>query len=172
LTHDEIYRPRPRRKFEANSFPPRCLALQKVPRPRFGATEILPHLLAGKSLLQIANETGVKLASVHSAANRAYRLHGVTTREAFARVTKSPLPPPDPRPTPRRDEVKRRLLAGESYKQIADAMSITPSGVGVVANKIYRMHGVRSRRELQSLVRTNQQSYIARTGANHDNSPS
>src|SRR5688572_29926605 len=92
-----------------------CLSVQPVPRPRLGRAEILPHLLAGKSLKQIAAETGAKLACVHSAASRAYKLHGVTTREAFAAATKSPLPPREPptRPSPKRDGILRRLLAGQ-----------------------------------------------------------
>jgi DNA-binding CsgD family transcriptional regulator len=43
----------------------------------------------------------------------------------------------------------RRLLGGETYKQIAAAMGIKPGGVRVVANKIYRVYGVRSRGELR-----------------------
>jgi DNA-directed RNA polymerase specialized sigma24 family protein len=52
--------------------------------PWAARAEILPHLLAGESLKQIAAETRAKLASVHSAASRACKMHGVTMREEFA----------------------------------------------------------------------------------------
>jgi len=69
-----------------------------------------------------------------------------------------------PRPTPRRDAVRRRLLAGMTYKQIADALNLTTHGVDAHVKAIYREARMHSREELRAVCGSGERA-VAEDGA-------
>lgn len=56
------------------------------------------------------------------------------------------------RPSPRRDEVMRGIVRGESRKDIAERMGVSPLTVKDHIRKIFRKHGVQSREELRAKI--------------------
>ena len=104
--------------------------------------------IKGHSRRQIALDLNTGVATVCKHVAILYRQYNVHDRfaliQAVGGTTKLSR-------TPRRDEVLKRLLAGQSYQQIAKEMKITRQGAHTAANRIYRAHNVHSRAALQWL---------------------
>ena len=102
---------------------------------------VLEGLAAGRSYGQIASTTGLSWNQVRHHTRSLLREHGCRTRRALAREKGWTVPRPGRLPT-KCDEVCRRLAAGESAREIAQAMRITLHAVHGHASRLRRERGV------------------------------
>lgn len=100
--------------------------------------EVLQGLLEGKTYAQIAKDLGIGWSTVHWHAKIIHKQHRVHGRAELARKLGSAAPQYcGPAPV-KHQEVRRRLLAGESYQQIARAMGISWNAVHHHAKRVHR----------------------------------
>ena len=128
---------------------------RKLPyRPQLGRApsarrqQVLERWIQGHSRRRIARDLNTGVATVCKHVKALYRQHNVHDRFALiaavggtTRLSR----------TPRRDDVLKRLLAGQPYRQIATELNLSKQGVQTAANRIYRAHGVHTRAALQRL---------------------
>ena len=109
-------------------------------------------------LLRVMRKAGVQpVAEIAQNRRRVAELcHWIGVQVAEVNGWKSPPAPVRPAPVPKQDlsprmsETLRRLLAGDSEKQIAGHLGVSPHTVHVYVKAIYRRYEVSSRGELLS----------------------
>jgi DNA-binding NarL/FixJ family response regulator len=102
------YRPRPNR----------------LPSP--DREKVRERLLKGWTRVEMARDLGICLSMVNEHVSQIYQQHGVRGRAEFAKLCGVELPA---KPESKRDKVRRRLMAGQSYAQIETEMGITRRAV-------------------------------------------
>jgi DNA-binding CsgD family transcriptional regulator len=114
-----------------------------VPRPTAAPSkrrlQVLELLLKGLSYAEIGQQLGLSERTINDYAGQIYAQHGVGGRHARADLARKLGSPAPPKRETKRDKVRRLLLAGDSYKDIAATLGLTRAAVRHHACNLHKL---------------------------------
>jgi DNA-binding NarL/FixJ family response regulator len=119
-------------------------------------TQVYLLLLAGLTMIQISVELGIKVSTVRTYSAKLYQKRGITSRRELVQIELDEATFVTPL-TQQQVQVLKGILAGQTFKQMAQAMGLALGTVHGHRNKLYKKMGVGTRAQVIAVM-TNQQT--------------